>query len=250
MDASDLRYFEAVARLGGMNRAAAALNTVQSNVTARVRDLEDELGVKLFRRHSRGTELTRAGERLLPYATKVARMLAEARRAALDDGVPKGPLRLARWRPRRRTASTAAPTRPASPGRARHPAPRIHSRAAPRTRTPPWRPAHRRPTRDGTSGLSGTPGPAAPWSQDHARGPEGLVRGTEVARMRPEPRCVIDRSRPCGGCVAPSPRECPYAYLLDPDEMSEVVRAGREAATRTASDAAGPYAAVPAGEAG
>ncbi len=41
MDAGDLRVFEAVARLGGMNRAAAELNTVQSNVTARIRQLED-----------------------------------------------------------------------------------------------------------------------------------------------------------------------------------------------------------------
>lgn len=39
MDAADLRIFEAVARLGGMNRAAAELNTVQSNVTARIRVL-------------------------------------------------------------------------------------------------------------------------------------------------------------------------------------------------------------------
>ena len=43
MDAADLKLFEAVARLGGMNRAAAELNTVQSNVTARIRVLEDEL---------------------------------------------------------------------------------------------------------------------------------------------------------------------------------------------------------------
>ena len=54
MDASDLRFFEAVARLGGMNRAAAELNTVQSNVTARIRLLEEQLGVPLFQRHSRG----------------------------------------------------------------------------------------------------------------------------------------------------------------------------------------------------
>ena len=54
MDNADLRVFEAVARLGGMNRAAAELNTVQSNVTARIRRLEDELGTPLFDRHSRG----------------------------------------------------------------------------------------------------------------------------------------------------------------------------------------------------
>lgn len=39
MDAIDLRFFEAVARHGSMNRAAVELNTVQSNVTARVRAL-------------------------------------------------------------------------------------------------------------------------------------------------------------------------------------------------------------------
>ncbi len=44
MDAADLRIFEAVARLGGIRRAAAELHTVQSNVTARIRALEEELG--------------------------------------------------------------------------------------------------------------------------------------------------------------------------------------------------------------
>jgi LysR family transcriptional regulator, cell division regulator len=92
MDAADLRVFEAVARLGGMNRAAAELNTVQSNVTARIRLLEDELGTPLFHRHSRGVALTAAGRRLLPYAARAGRLLEEARRAATDDGVPKGPL--------------------------------------------------------------------------------------------------------------------------------------------------------------
>ena len=92
MDASDLRVFEAVARLGGMNRAAAELNTVQSNVTARIRALEDELGTPLFHRHARGVDLTDAGRRLLPYAARVRATLQEARRAAADGGAPAGPL--------------------------------------------------------------------------------------------------------------------------------------------------------------
>ena len=92
MDARDLRIFEAVARLGGMNRAVAELNTVQSNVTARIRALEEELKVSLFRRTSRGAVLTAAGERLLPYAIRVAQLLDEAKRAARDDGTPRGPL--------------------------------------------------------------------------------------------------------------------------------------------------------------
>ena len=92
MDAGDLRVFEAVARLGGMNRAAAELNTVQSNVTTRIRLLEDRLGQPLFDRHSRGVTLTAAGRRLLPYANRVRDLLEEARRAVEDDGAPKGPL--------------------------------------------------------------------------------------------------------------------------------------------------------------
>jgi LysR family transcriptional regulator, cell division regulator len=94
MDAGDLRIFAAVARLGGMNRAAGELNTVQSNVTARIRLLEDALGAPLFHRHSRGVTLTVAGQRLLPYAERIGNLLAEARRAVADDGLPKGPLTL------------------------------------------------------------------------------------------------------------------------------------------------------------
>jgi hypothetical protein len=44
--------------------------------------------------------------------------------------------------------------------------------------------------------------------------------------MRPAPKCLIDRTRPCGACIAPSPQECPYAYLLDPDELAAVAAAG------------------------
>lgn len=92
MESAELRVFEAVARTGGMNRAAAELHTVQSNVTARIRTLETELGCKLFERHSRGVALTQSGERLLPYARRVAWLLADAARATRDDGQPRGPL--------------------------------------------------------------------------------------------------------------------------------------------------------------
>lgn len=92
MDVGDLRIFEAVARLGGMNRAAAEVHTVQSNVTARIKALEDGLGVSLFDRTSRGVSLTDAGRRLLPYARRVLSLIAEAERATRDDGTPCGPL--------------------------------------------------------------------------------------------------------------------------------------------------------------
>jgi DNA-binding transcriptional LysR family regulator len=92
MDAGTLKVFEAVARLGGMNRAAAELNTAQSNVTGRIRQLEAELGVPLFRRHPRGVALTTAGQTPLPYAMRIGRLLEEAAHAVRNDGAPKGAL--------------------------------------------------------------------------------------------------------------------------------------------------------------
>lgn len=94
MDASDLRVFEAVARLGAMSKAAKELNTVQSNVTSRIKALEAELAVVLFRRTGRGAELTEAGHRLLPYAHMMKDLLVNARRAVVDDGHPSGLLRI------------------------------------------------------------------------------------------------------------------------------------------------------------
>jgi DNA-binding transcriptional LysR family regulator len=92
MDAADLRVFQSVAGTGSMNKAALELNTVQSNVTARIKTLEDEIGLALFERTNRGVTLTAAGRRLLPYAARAARLLDDAKRAVVDDGTPAGAL--------------------------------------------------------------------------------------------------------------------------------------------------------------
>jgi DNA-binding transcriptional LysR family regulator len=92
VDTRDLATFAAVARLGGMGRAARALNTVQSNITQRVRRLEESLGVALFERSRTGARLTPAGERLMPYAARLDALLEEASRATRDDGAPRGTL--------------------------------------------------------------------------------------------------------------------------------------------------------------
>lgn len=94
MDSSDLRVFAAVARSGSITAAAEELHTVQSNVTARIRLLEGELGVQLFRRHSRGVVLTPAGEQLMPYADKITLLLSDATRAIGDTETPHGNLRI------------------------------------------------------------------------------------------------------------------------------------------------------------
>jgi LysR family transcriptional regulator, cell division regulator len=94
VDADDLRIVEAVARNGSMNRAAIELNMVQSNVTTRVRALEDELGIQLFIRHSRGVEPSEAGLRLLSYAQQIRSLMQEAVDAVKEDGIPKGRLHI------------------------------------------------------------------------------------------------------------------------------------------------------------
>src|ERR1700682_108092 len=91
MELSDLVTFSTVARLGGITRAADELNTVQSNVTQRVKALEAEIGTALFERHSRGMTLTGAGRRVWPYAQRLAALRGGEVRAARDVGDPKGP---------------------------------------------------------------------------------------------------------------------------------------------------------------
>jgi len=94
MESNDLRVFEAVARLGSITAASDELHTVQSNVTARIRALEVQLGTALFRRHSRGVVLTRAGERLLPYAVQIAQLLKDAVKILGESGAPHGNLQI------------------------------------------------------------------------------------------------------------------------------------------------------------
>lgn len=92
MDAAGLRVFAAIARTGSMSKAAAELGTVQSNVTTRIKALEDRLGTELFERTNRGATLTAAGRRLLPFADRIAGLLEDAKHAVADEGTPSGAL--------------------------------------------------------------------------------------------------------------------------------------------------------------
>ncbi|WP_110950162.1 LysR substrate-binding domain-containing protein [Pseudomonas bohemica] len=94
MDVIDLKVIDAVARHGSMNKAAVELNTVQSNVSSRIRSLEDELGVSLFQRSAKGVQITPAGRRVLPYAARLSKLLSDASAAARDDGKPSGVLEI------------------------------------------------------------------------------------------------------------------------------------------------------------
>ncbi len=90
---SDLQIFRSVVREGGITRAAEKLNRVQSNVTTRVRQLEEDLGVELFIREGKRMQLSPAGKLLLDYADRLLDLAREAR-DALHDEAPRGVLRL------------------------------------------------------------------------------------------------------------------------------------------------------------
>jgi DNA-binding transcriptional LysR family regulator len=75
-----LKQFEAlywVARLGGFHAAARHLKTAQATISARIRELEEELGVELFDRTRRQAVLTAKGRELVGYAEQMLRLASD-----------------------------------------------------------------------------------------------------------------------------------------------------------------------------
>ena len=91
MNLQDLEIFRAVVEAGGVTRAAERLHRVQSNVTTRIHQLEEKLGVALFIRDGKRLHLSPAGQTLLGYAGRLLALADEAR-DAVRDGRPRGPL--------------------------------------------------------------------------------------------------------------------------------------------------------------
>lgn len=92
MTSDDLSIFLIVAQEGSITKAAQRLGYVQSNVSARISNLENELATQLFQRHSRGMSLTPAGITLMDYAENINGLLREAKVAVMDVSTPKGSL--------------------------------------------------------------------------------------------------------------------------------------------------------------
>lgn len=93
MDFTALQVFRAVAEEGGIGAAARRLHRVQSNITARIQQLEASLGTSLFVRERRRLHLSPAGETFLEYARRILQVAEEAR-AALQGREARGVLRI------------------------------------------------------------------------------------------------------------------------------------------------------------
>src|SRR5260370_23839762 len=93
IDLTALEIFKTVAEQGGITKAACAPQRVESNVTTRVKQLEERLGTKLFLRQHRRLVLSPDGRRLLAYADRLLQLSSEAE-AALRTRTPAGTLQI------------------------------------------------------------------------------------------------------------------------------------------------------------
>ncbi|BFT65025.1 putrescine utilization regulator PtrR [Pseudomonas moorei] len=89
MEFSQLRIFQAVAEEESITRAAERLHRVPSNLSTRLKQLEEQLGVELFLRERQRLQLSPAGKVLLDYTTKLFALHDEAH-AAVQGGQPAG----------------------------------------------------------------------------------------------------------------------------------------------------------------
>ena len=83
MNLRQLKYFVGVVEAGNMTRAAEQLHVAQTALGMQIRQIEEDLGVALLVRHSRGVEPTKAGNLLLSRALEILRLVEETRKEEL-----------------------------------------------------------------------------------------------------------------------------------------------------------------------
>ena len=77
MDERQLIYLAAVKKTGNLRQAARMLEREQSTITRSLKNLENELGISIFRRGTRGLSVTREGEVFFDFAEKALDILEE-----------------------------------------------------------------------------------------------------------------------------------------------------------------------------
>lgn len=94
LSSKQVEAFVAVAELGSFRRAAERLNTTQPNISARIANLEQRLGLTLMTRDAGSVRLTDRGKALLPLARDAVEALDAFVAAAGDDALFQGVLHL------------------------------------------------------------------------------------------------------------------------------------------------------------
>jgi LysR family nitrogen assimilation transcriptional regulator len=80
MNLRQLKYFVSVIEAGNMTRAAEQLHVAQTALGMQIRQIEEDLGVALLVRHSRGVEPTKAGSLLHARALGILKLVEETRK--------------------------------------------------------------------------------------------------------------------------------------------------------------------------
>ncbi len=91
MNLRQLKYFTKVVEAGNMTRAAEQLNVAQPALGMQIRQLEEDLGVALIVRHSRGVEATKAGALLHTQALAILKLVDDTRSlvASSEEDAPE-----------------------------------------------------------------------------------------------------------------------------------------------------------------
>jgi DNA-binding transcriptional LysR family regulator len=95
MEVRDLQVFISVAKHLNYTRAGEEVHLSQPSVSVRIKQLESQLGVKLFEQLGKKVALTEAGQLLVTYANRVIRAVEDARHAIEElQGLDRGSLRI------------------------------------------------------------------------------------------------------------------------------------------------------------
>ncbi|NYE24606.1 LysR family transcriptional regulator [Pigmentiphaga litoralis] len=94
MNNRQLESFLAIVQLGSFAAAAERLHVTQSTVSARIQELEDDLGISLFDRSQRQVHLTNKGRQLVAYAEQVTHIFREIKEQLGSDTAIGGIVRI------------------------------------------------------------------------------------------------------------------------------------------------------------
>ena len=109
-----LEIFKAVAEQGSISAAAQLIHRVPSNLTTRIKQLEQDLGVELFIREKSRLRLSPAGWNFLGYARRILDLVQEAR-ATVAGEEPQGAFALGSLESTATVRSTCATSEPCAP---------------------------------------------------------------------------------------------------------------------------------------